>query len=128
MSQPVQVGDRVKYTPHECHWNDTCKAGNRQYSFVHHESGGHGKKDSPAQMHLLGEMRQRRPDGSVEMASGAVVRPHAPACSWDAVVTAVHEDGAADLEIQHPRGGVTLGYRRVPCSDSIAPHTWQHAE
>jgi hypothetical protein len=67
---------------------------------------------------------KRRDDG--RLIGGEYSRDRQPLWNrpWSAVVTAVHEDGSADLDIHYPDGGITFHYADRRHDPQKAPGTW----
>lgn len=126
----VNVGDTVYYLPHEAHALQADRNGD--YAWVmgrkiqRPTTGGRFVADveelSGKDLRDYLELIRRHPDPERERANLVFLRPAKP---WTAQVTAVHDDGSADLDIVSPNGGITLHYPGVPNDETQQkPHSF----
>jgi hypothetical protein len=111
--KPVAVGDKVWYVPAWCHHLDRSPKGVRVWEFRHTQDSKNFRKGDPVDWGTVGaaSILNRHPaTGQLVTLNGYIVEPGEPFEDWPAVVTAVHPDGSADLEITHPFGGITMEY------------------
>lgn len=127
----VKPGDPVLYTADICHACDRDARGNYVFAFQHVKNGPirggelTAKAGEPVtHFPALGKFEKRYlATHHIETAGGHTIKPTRPLAAWRAVVTAVHEGGKCDLEIQHPHGHV-LGYPNVPYAADGSLHSW----
>lgn len=129
----MEVGDAVKFIP------------GKEFALQRNQTGGpHGPAGSYPW--VLGRVKgadvleltdkdaekfldfiRRAPDVKMALRQLALVRPKH---SWPATVTAVHEDGTVDVDVQSNMGGVTMHLTNVPIGDVAdpEPHTCVEVE
>jgi len=107
---PSKVGDKVKYVPHSIHAHQMNKDG---FPFVFGWKEGKNVKQltqDEALLKLKHIKKQPASHAANERAKLVPLHCHKP---WDAVVTAVNEDGSLNLDISDPTTGATLHYPGV---------------
>lgn len=112
MPNPV-VGQAVVYVPDAAYWLDKDKNSEPCFTLLHRKT---------RKPYLPSVRGRKRPTPAAQL------QPGAPTFCWKAVVTAVHSDGTADLEIYHPFGTHRLFHSRVRCDAEKAWNTWHFRE
>ena len=146
----LKAGDRVLYSPDLCHAT-SCRvlpggSAETLFHFRHKKAGARGGPNGPTH-HRKGDRASLHPNakgvvllrndaGVLETHDGHEIEPDVPRSYWPAVVARVNADGTADLDIEHPQGGITLhcpdrdhhpGAPGVPHDPKKAPHTFHLA-
>lgn len=121
MSAEVTPETVVNYVPDAAaHWNNTDERGEPLFDLLDALTG------EPSKLLAHGIHRDRA--GRLHDFRGLTLTVSPPRRFWKATVKAVHADGSADLEIQHPRGDHTLFYPSVRRSEAKENHTWHVTE
>ena len=117
MSADVTPETAVLYVPDAAtHWNDTDERGEPLFELLDAKTG----QPCDCLQHGIG----RDEGGRIHDYRGRTLKPGKSLRFWKAIVKAVHADGSADLEIQHPRSYRTLFYPKVRRSEAKENHTW----
>jgi hypothetical protein len=109
------VGDKVFYVPGEDHKFERDHNGEFVWRFA--ARGRQGETVPLEDKHVAERLEQVKNQGRDNPAHAATLKAEllslGPKRPWPATVTGVAEDGALDLDITHPLGGVTLHYSGV---------------
>lgn len=120
-------GEKVLYSPDDCHVLDRDRAGAYLFRFVYADGP---KRDQEVPNALIGTARRGASGQPLRIngGSGFAIRPVGPRYFWAAVVEARHGNDTADLTVTHPSGGIVLSYAGVKHSAKKEPHTWHKAQ
>lgn len=121
-----EVGQKVNYVPDQAHALDRDANGNYPWvlGFPRFTSAGKMEIEELAG-HRIEEVLnaiRRHPNPAEERRKLTFIRP----CKvWPATITAAHEDGTVNLDIQGHNGGVTIHYEKVPYVEAgqARPHS-----
>lgn len=118
----MQVGDQVKYVPAMCYARDPNPGGGYPWDM--------GRKIVRRENNQMVEVIEKVTGNELGKLVATAKRGGAnklvliaPNCVWNAVVTAVNEDGTVNLDVQSNNGGVTLHEDNVKISDAKEPDT-----
>ncbi len=113
----MKAGDKVLYVPSECHLLSMDAKGEFCFEWINDHSGHPraGQEETTERLVKVGGVKKDNNGRFATKKGGMSLKPGKPRFGWPATIKTVNEDGSADLEIEDPRGGVTLEYPKVKC-------------